>query len=343
MRAVRRVRGGRRQPTAASGDASLLEVVALAAALAAADDAVLQLHLGAVRNVVAAAARTASGATPAPTPSTTSARRPGSRGSSATLERDGTLPRTVLYNAQPRRRRPLRDDRRGLLTGRASARSCSGARRGGSTTTRTACAASSTTCREIGQLAGFIGMLTDSRSILSMTRHELFRRVLCDAIGRDVDAGLIPGRPRLCSTSRARHLRRQRRRRGSGSRRAGRSHRRHGRRRLREVDARARRWPQASACRSSRPTTSTRPANVAKMAAGIPLTTPNVGPGSPHFAWQCATPSGRRCHVLGTDAARIATRSARAGDVRFLHLVAAPRRGRRSAHRTGRPLHGRRT
>ena len=35
-------------------------------------------------------------------------------------------------------------------------------------------------------------MVTDSRSLLSMTRHELFRRVLCDAIGRDVDAGLIP-------------------------------------------------------------------------------------------------------------------------------------------------------
>ena len=37
-----------------------------------------------------------------------------------------------------------------------------------------------------------MGMVTDSRSLLSMTRHELFRRVLCDTIGRDVDAGLIP-------------------------------------------------------------------------------------------------------------------------------------------------------
>lgn len=45
---------------------------------------------------------------------------------------------------------------------------------------------------QIGQLRGFIGMLTDSRSILSMTRHELFRRILCDAIGRDVEAGRIP-------------------------------------------------------------------------------------------------------------------------------------------------------
>ena len=43
-----------------------------------------------------------------------------------------------------------------------------------------------------GRLTGFFGMVTDSRSLLSMTRHELFRRILCDTLGRDVDAGLIP-------------------------------------------------------------------------------------------------------------------------------------------------------
>ena len=53
---------------------------------------------------------------------------------------------------------------------------------------------------QIGQLAGFIGMQTDSRSILSMTRHELFRRVLCDAVGRDVDEGRIPADLDWCST-----------------------------------------------------------------------------------------------------------------------------------------------
>jgi glucuronate isomerase len=34
--------------------------------------------------------------------------------------------------------------------------------------------------------------VTDSRSVLSMSRHELFRRVLCDVIGRDVDSGRVP-------------------------------------------------------------------------------------------------------------------------------------------------------
>ncbi|BAM03256.1 uronate isomerase [Phycisphaera mikurensis NBRC 102666] len=48
------------------------------------------------------------------------------------------------------------------------------------------------TLMEVGVLSTFIGMLTDSRSFLSFPRHEYFRRILCDEIGRRVDAGLIP-------------------------------------------------------------------------------------------------------------------------------------------------------
>lgn len=43
-----------------------------------------------------------------------------------------------------------------------------------------------------GYLAGFVGMLTDSRSFLSYTRHEYFRRVLCDVIGQFVENGEFP-------------------------------------------------------------------------------------------------------------------------------------------------------
>ncbi|MFN3649766.1 MAG: glucuronate isomerase [Armatimonadota bacterium] len=43
-----------------------------------------------------------------------------------------------------------------------------------------------------GLLSRFIGMLTDSRSFLSFPRHEYFRRVLCDLIGRDIERGEIP-------------------------------------------------------------------------------------------------------------------------------------------------------
>jgi glucuronate isomerase len=43
-----------------------------------------------------------------------------------------------------------------------------------------------------GLLSRFVGMLTDSRSFMSYPRHEYFRRVLCDLIGRDMEAGEIP-------------------------------------------------------------------------------------------------------------------------------------------------------
>ena len=44
----------------------------------------------------------------------------------------------------------------------------------------------------LGLLSRFVGMLTDSRSFISYPRHEYFRRILCDVIGRDVESGRIP-------------------------------------------------------------------------------------------------------------------------------------------------------
>ncbi|MEM7624453.1 MAG: glucuronate isomerase [Planctomycetota bacterium] len=43
-----------------------------------------------------------------------------------------------------------------------------------------------------GLLAHFVGMTTDSRSFLSFPRHEYFRRVLCDLLGREKEAGELP-------------------------------------------------------------------------------------------------------------------------------------------------------
>lgn len=43
-----------------------------------------------------------------------------------------------------------------------------------------------------GLLSRFVGMLTDSRSFLSYPRHEYFRRILCNLIGRDLENGEIP-------------------------------------------------------------------------------------------------------------------------------------------------------
>lgn len=50
-----------------------------------------------------------------------------------------------------------------------------------------------------GLLRRFIGMLTDSRSFLSYSRHEYFRRILCDLIGRDVVNGELPFEMELLS------------------------------------------------------------------------------------------------------------------------------------------------
>jgi glucuronate isomerase len=43
-----------------------------------------------------------------------------------------------------------------------------------------------------GLLSRFVGMVTDSRSFMSYPRHEYFRRVLCDIVGRDVERGELP-------------------------------------------------------------------------------------------------------------------------------------------------------
>jgi glucuronate isomerase len=44
----------------------------------------------------------------------------------------------------------------------------------------------------MGLIARFVGMLTDSRSFLSYSRHEYFRRLLCNVLGNDVKNGLLP-------------------------------------------------------------------------------------------------------------------------------------------------------
>lgn len=44
----------------------------------------------------------------------------------------------------------------------------------------------------IGCLGSFIGMLTDSRSVMSYTRHDYFRRILCSWIGEQVEKGFYP-------------------------------------------------------------------------------------------------------------------------------------------------------
>ncbi len=56
------------------------------------------------------------------------------------------------------------------------------------------------TLSNMGLLSRFVGMLTDSRSFLSFSRHEYFRRILCNLIGRDVINGELPNDKLLLKT-----------------------------------------------------------------------------------------------------------------------------------------------
>ena len=49
-----------------------------------------------------------------------------------------------------------------------------------------------TSLANLSLLGNFVGMLTDSRSFLSYTRHEYFRRILCSLIGEWVENGEYP-------------------------------------------------------------------------------------------------------------------------------------------------------
>jgi glucuronate isomerase len=52
----------------------------------------------------------------------------------------------------------------------------------------------------LGLLSRFVGMVTDSRSFMSYPRHEYFRRVLCNLIGQEVEHGELPNDEELLGT-----------------------------------------------------------------------------------------------------------------------------------------------
>jgi glucuronate isomerase len=49
-----------------------------------------------------------------------------------------------------------------------------------------------TSLANLGMLSRFVGMLTDSRSFVSYPRHEYFRRIMCNLIGKWVADGEYP-------------------------------------------------------------------------------------------------------------------------------------------------------
>ena len=107
------------------------------------------------------------------------------------LDADGSLPRTILYSVNS-----CDNSKLVSLTGCFQGRGVAGKLQHGSAwwfnDTRSGIVDQLTTLAEGGLLGNFVGMLTDSRSFLSYTRHEYFRRILCDLIGRWVENGEYP-------------------------------------------------------------------------------------------------------------------------------------------------------
>ena len=108
-----------------------------------------------------------------------------------TLDATGELPRTVLYNLNPADNYVF-----ATMAGNFQDGSVAGKMQFGSgwwfLDQKEAMEWQMNALSNLGLLRRFVGMLTDSRSFLSYTRHEYFRRVLCNLLGTEMERGELP-------------------------------------------------------------------------------------------------------------------------------------------------------
>lgn len=104
---------------------------------------------------------------------------------------NNTLPKTILYNLNPRDNELL-----AVMCGSFQDGSVAGKVQFGAAwwflDQMDGMTRHIETISQLALLSQFVGMLTDSRSFLSFPRHEYFRRILCRILGRDMQGGLIP-------------------------------------------------------------------------------------------------------------------------------------------------------
>ncbi len=106
------------------------------------------------------------------------------------LQQEDLLPKTVLYSLNPNDNEML-----DALIGCFQDAPCGKIQHGSAwwfNDTKTGMVAQLTSLANLSVLGNFIGMLTDSRSFLSYTRHDYFRRILCNLIGTWVENGEYP-------------------------------------------------------------------------------------------------------------------------------------------------------
>lgn len=107
------------------------------------------------------------------------------------LDVSNTLPKTILYTLNPKDNYVL-----GTMLGNFQRGPVRSKIQFGSgwwfNDNRDGMEAQMTALANLGVLGAFVGMLTDSRSFVSYTRHEYFRRILCNMLGKWVEVGEYP-------------------------------------------------------------------------------------------------------------------------------------------------------
>ncbi len=107
------------------------------------------------------------------------------------LEKEDALPKTILYTLNPKDNYVI-----GTMLGNFQKGPSAGKIQFGSgwwfNDQRDGMESQMKALANLGLLSNFVGMLTDSRSFVSYTRHEYFRRILCNLIGRWVEDGEYP-------------------------------------------------------------------------------------------------------------------------------------------------------
>ena len=107
------------------------------------------------------------------------------------LDQDGCCPKAILYSLNPNDNAFL-----GALIGCFQTEELPGKLQHGSAwwfnDNKTGMEEQLISLANLGILGNFVGMLTDSRSFLSYARHDYFRRILCNLLGRWVENGEYP-------------------------------------------------------------------------------------------------------------------------------------------------------
>jgi len=107
------------------------------------------------------------------------------------LNMNNRLAKTILYNNNP-----VNNDLFASMAGNFNDGSVAGKMQFGSAwwymDQKDGMTAQLNSLSNIGLLSRLVGMLTDSRSFMSFPRHEYFRRILCNLLGKDIENGELP-------------------------------------------------------------------------------------------------------------------------------------------------------